>query len=129
MDRIERRIRGRATRNTLAGLLTAALLLLPEAALGGERGDVGSEAGWGTCAALLTLPYAPLKLAFAAGGGVVGGLTWLFSMGDDDAAMAVWRPSLGGDYVVSPDHLTGRRDLAFIGPLASTGSEVAAATP
>lgn len=69
----------------------------------------------GVGSALCTLVYGPLKLAHAAGGLVLTGLTWLWTGGDIEPARHVFRSAVGGDYVVTPAHLTGERDLRFRG--------------
>ncbi len=73
------------------------------------------EAGLGVGAALGTLLYAPAKLVYAAGGLVVGGLGWAFSGGDAEVARGILRPSVGGDWVITPAHLTRQRRIEFVG--------------
>jgi hypothetical protein len=63
----------------------------------------------------LTLPYGAIKVAFALGGGIVGGLTYAVSAGNVKAAQSVWVPSMYGDYTVKPEHLSGKQTLRFIG--------------
>ena len=46
---------------------------------------------------------------------VVGGLAWCFSGGDNNVAKVVLTPSVLGDYVVTPSHLTGEKTLEFFG--------------
>ena len=77
----------------------------------------GTPAGAGLHAAawLLTLPYGAIKVAFALGGGIVGGLTYAVSAGNVKAAQSVWVPSMYGDYTVKPEHLSGKQTLRFIG--------------
>jgi hypothetical protein len=74
-----------------------------------------SGAGLGAASVLCTLVYSPLKIAFAIVGGVTGGLTYVFSGGDTDAAMAVWGTSVYGTYVITPDHLKGDKAVRFLG--------------
>jgi len=64
---------------------------------------------------LATIPYGAVKVAYALGGGIVGGLTWVMSGGDMAAAKAVWIPSMTGDYIVQPQNLTGEKPLHFVG--------------
>jgi len=61
------------------------------------------------------VPYGATKAAFAIGGGIVGGLAWAVTGGDTETAKAIWIPSMTGDYVVQPQHLTGEKTLRFIG--------------
>jgi hypothetical protein len=62
-----------------------------------------------------TLLYLPLKLAFAISGGIVGGLTYIFTGGNEQAAKSVWTTSLYGSYIITPDHLEGNRPIRFLG--------------
>ena len=75
----------------------------------------GTEALVGTGCALSNLVYGPGKLTFALVGGVVGGLAYLFSFGDAEAATPILRCSLRGDYAITPEHLGGDRELEFCG--------------
>jgi hypothetical protein len=65
---------------------------------------------------LLTIPYGALKVAYALGGGIVGGLAWLATGGSSETAKAIWIPSVAGDYIIQPQNLTGEKSLHFIGP-------------
>ena len=49
------------------------------------------------------------------GGGIIGGFAWLLSAGDYQVMYAVITPAVRGDYVVTPAHLRGERELEFIG--------------
>jgi hypothetical protein len=64
---------------------------------------------------LATIPYGAVKVGYALGGGIVGGLAWAFTGGDTAAAKAVWIPSMTGDYIVQPQNLTGEKPLHFVG--------------
>jgi hypothetical protein len=70
----------------------------------------------GAGAAFCTLLYIPLKVAYATGGSVISGLAWAWTLGDTDVSGPILRAALKGDYVVTPAHLEGRRDLHFVGP-------------
>jgi hypothetical protein len=69
----------------------------------------------GLGATLCTLVYGPVKVAYAAGGLAVGSLAWLWSFGNKRVAKPIFQNSLGGDYVVLPDHLRGKQKLRFRG--------------
>jgi hypothetical protein len=56
-----------------------------------------------------------LKAAFAIGGGVVGGLAYAFSGGNENAAKSIWTTSMYGTYIITPDHLRGDRPIRFLG--------------
>jgi hypothetical protein len=79
--------------------------------------DVGreGEAGLGVAAGLISIVYAPAKVLYAAGGGLVAGLAYVLSAGDQQVTEPILTPSLRGDYVVTPAHLRGERPLEFIG--------------
>ena len=78
--------------------------------------DSTSDAGMQAAAGLSTLVYFPVKLAFALGGGVVGGLTYAFTGGDEEAANRVWKASMEGNYTITPENLTGEKPVHFVGP-------------
>jgi len=73
------------------------------------------EAGLGVAAGLISIVYAPAKVLYAAGGGLVAGLAYVLSAGDQQVTDPILTPSLRGDYVVTPAHLRGERPLEFIG--------------
>ena len=54
-------------------------------------------------------------MAVAVLGAVAGGVGFIFSGGDKVTAEKIWSPSLGGEYVVTPAHLRGEKDLHFFG--------------
>ncbi len=74
-----------------------------------------SEAGLGVASGLLTIVYLPFKLAYAIGGGVVGGLTYVLTGANMDVAKSVWEPSFYGTYVITPNHLKGNEPVRFFG--------------
>lgn len=63
----------------------------------------------------LTVPYGAVKMAYAIGGGIVGGLAWAITGGDMEVAKSVWIPSMTGHYIVQPQNLTGEKHLYFVG--------------
>lgn len=79
------------------------------------EGGNASSAGMGAAAGLSTLLYLPLKAAFAIGGGIVGGLAYAFSGGNENAAKSIWTTSLYGTYIITPDHLRGDKPIRFLG--------------
>ena len=80
-----------------------------------QSGTSPEGAGLQAASWLATIPYGAVKVAYALGGGIVGGLTWAMSGGDTAAAKAVWMPSMTGDYIVQPQNLTGEKPLHFVG--------------
>src|ERR1700720_3898682 len=85
-------------------------------------------AGYGAGALLCNVLYIPAKLVYALLGGIVGGGTYLITAGNQQAANTVWRSSLGGDYVVTPQMLAGQQPINFSGP-TDTPPENAAPAP
>jgi len=86
-------------------------------AIAAEQSGTSPEGAAGLQAVswLATIPYGAVKVAYALGGSIVGGLTWAMSGGDTAAAKAVWIPSMTGDYIVQPQNLTGEKPLHFMG--------------
>lgn len=77
-----------------------------------------SGAGMGAASAAATILYFPFKAAFAIGGGVVGGLAYVFSGFSESTAKSIWVPSVYGTYVITPEHLSGDRPVRFLGVAA-----------
>lgn len=80
-----------------------------------SEGGTASGAGMQAAAGLSTLLYLPLKAAFAIGGGIVGGLAYAFSGGNENAAKSIWTTSMYGTYIITPDHLRGDKPIRFLG--------------
>ena len=80
-----------------------------------SEGGSASSAGMQVAAGFSTLLYLPVKAAFAIGGGIVGGLAYAFSGGNEQAAKSIWDTSLYGTYLITPDHLQGNRPIRFLG--------------
>ena len=95
----------------------------------GTEGGNASSAGMQAAAVLTTLVYFPLKLAFAIGGGIVGGLAYACSGGNEEAAKSVWTTSLYGTYLITPDHLQGNRPIRFLGVADSNDAPAPAPAP
>ena len=106
---------GRPRAFALSAILCGALVLAPVAAFASDAGEMSKSAGIGVGSAFASLVYTPVKLFYAIGGCVVGGLAWAFSGGDNNVAKVVLVPSVLGDYVVTPEHLKGDRPLEFFG--------------
>lgn len=87
----------------------------PAPASESTEGGNASSASMGAAAGLSTLLYLPLKAAFAIGGGIVGGLAYAFSGGNENAAKSIWTTSLYGTYIITPDHLRGDKPIRFLG--------------
>ena len=110
------RVKQTGMRKLMTALLVVALLGAPSVGFAGEAAkETGREGGLGAAAALSSLIYGPVKLVYATGGLIVGAFAWAFTAGDTQVAEKVFTRSLRGNYVVTPDHLTGERELVFIG--------------
>jgi hypothetical protein len=77
--------------------------------------DQGLEAGTSLSATYINFVYLPAKVVVAVVGGVAGSLAGLFTGGDERAAYALWVPTMGGDWFVRPENLSGQKPLAFFG--------------
>ena len=108
----------RSSRAAVAALGLAVAFAAATPAQSAEKSeDLGreGEAGLGVAAGLASVVYAPAKVLYAAGGGLVAGLAYVFSAGDKEITEPILTPALRGDYVVTPAHLRGEKKLDFIG--------------
>ena len=80
-----------------------------------SEGGNASSAGMQVLAGLTTMVYLPVKGAFAIAGGIVGGLTYLFTAGNETAAKSVWTTSMYGTYLITPEQLQGDKAIRFFG--------------
>jgi hypothetical protein len=60
--------------------------------------------------------YIPAKLVYGILGGVAGGAGWALTGGNTQVANTIWRSSLGGDYVLTPNMVAGQEAVHFSGP-------------
>jgi hypothetical protein len=82
-----------------------------------DQGGVNwSGVGYGAGSLLTNVLYIPAKLVYALLGGLVGGGAYALTGGNTQTANTIWRSSLGGDYVVTPDMLAGKEPIHFSGP-------------
>ncbi len=100
-----------------------------ETSLSSSEGGSASSAGMQAAAGLLTIPYVVCKAAFAIGGGIVGGLTYVFTGGNENAAKSVWTTSMYGTYILTPEHLQGDRPIRFLGVADSPDMPAQTETP
>jgi hypothetical protein len=100
----------------IRGIGLVCILALALQAPAAQAADgAGAEAGNGAGAALCSLIYGPVKIVYSALGLVFGGMAWGLSGGNKDVMNAVITPAVRGDYVVTPSHLRGERELEFFG--------------
>jgi hypothetical protein len=88
----------------------------PQVAQPSNGGVNWKGAGLGAAALVANVGYIPAKMAYAIVGGITGGFGYALTGGNEKAANTIWRSSLGGDYVVTPDMLSGQAPLHFSGP-------------
>ena len=93
-----------------------------------SEGGNASSAGMQALSGLSTLLYLPVKGAFAIAGGIVGGLTYAFTAGNETAAKSVWITSMYGTYIITPEHLSGDKAIRFLG-VADTDAPAPSAAP
>jgi len=74
------------------------------------------DAGYGALAVLSNILYMPAKAVYAGLGTITGGLAYVLTVGDTDTARKIWSPSLGGNYVITPQMLRGDEPILFNGP-------------
>src|SRR5271170_36738 len=74
----------------------------------------GVGVGAGTVAG--NIFYVPAKLVYGILGGITGGASYVLTGGNTQAANTIWRSSLGGDYVLTPDMVSGQKPVHFSGP-------------
>ena len=87
--------------------------------------DTWTTVGWGALTGLTNLVYVPAKLVYAGIGGLTGGLALGLTGGDVGTAQAIWEPSLGGDYFLTPGMVQGDESISFAGtPVAGTGAKM-----
>jgi hypothetical protein len=93
-------------------------------------GDVnwkGVGVGAGTVAG--NILYVPAKVVYGILGGITGGASYLLTGGNAQTANTIWRSSLGGDYVLTPDMVTGQKPIHFSGPTMTAPESGAPTSP
>ena len=82
-----------------------------------EEGGVNWEGvGVGAGTIVGNVFYMPAKLAYGLVGGIAGGTGWALTGGNKQVADTIWRSSLGGDYILTPDMIKGTEPVHFSGP-------------
>jgi len=105
-------------RRTLLGILCAGLLLgggVRVASAAAAQFSPGQEAGWSLGAMGANLGYFPAKLVVASVGAVGGGLAGFLTGGSTRAAYAIWVPTMGGTWLLTPSQLDGSQPVGFFG--------------
>jgi len=84
--------------------------------------------GIGVGAVVSNLVYVPAKLVYGILGGIAGGAGYALTGGNKQVANSIWRSSLGGDYVLTPDMMTGKQPIYFSGPNEAGSMQVSPAS-
>jgi hypothetical protein len=71
-------------------------------------------------AVMTNVVYLPFKLVYAGTGGLVGGIAYLMTGGDEKAFDAVWDAAGRGTYIVTPSMLEGTEPVHLVGPGSSS---------
>jgi hypothetical protein len=95
--------------------LCALVLATPAGAEEPRERNTISTYGLGLGSVLCSLVYGPVKVVYATLGTIVGGTAWVLTGGRGDVAREIIEPSVRGDYIVTPKHLTFEEPLAFTG--------------
>ena len=97
------------------GMVVALALAISPSTAEPLEPSLATEGGLGAGAALASLVYAPLKIAYVTGGLALCSASWMWTWGDSGVSSEIYRASLAGDYVITPDHLIGKTDIEFSG--------------
>lgn len=103
------------SRGAAIGVIFALMVAFVPATSKALEPGSGRAIGLGLGAAASNLLYIPAKVLYAGTGTLVGGLAWAFAGGDSDVSDPIFTASWMGDYVLTEDHLTGKRPIEFIG--------------
>ncbi len=114
---------------TLSVLFCGGLLMLSTPSTVPAMADYLEDAGIGTVAVAANVFYIPAKLTYATLGGITGGLAYLLTGTNREVAERVWTPSMGGDYVLTQQHILGEETLYFSAPRPRTADGALDAEP
>ncbi len=89
---------------------------LGTAPAGANESQYLKDAGIGTATVAANVVYIPAKLGYALLGGLTGGMAYALTGGNKEVAERVWSPSMGGNYILSTDHLRGTEPIYFSAP-------------
>jgi hypothetical protein len=99
-----------------AAMLTAALVTSTvRVAAAEEEHRFATDFGLGVGAIFTNLLYMPTKFVYSTLGGITGGFAYVLTGLRMDIAKAIWVPSMGGTYVVTPSMLKGDDKIYFSG--------------
>ncbi len=101
----------------------------PQVAQPPNGGVDWSGVGVGVATGALDLVYVPTKVVYGILGGIAGGAGWALTGGNSQVSDTIWRSSLGGDYVLTPNMVRGDEPIHFSGPTETSGQGSGAAAP
>lgn len=81
-----------------------------------------SSVGIQIASGALSLLYTPFKMAYAVVGGFFGGFAYILTGGNEETAASIWDGSLGGTYLLQPEHLRGDESIRFMGESKNMGN-------
>ncbi|RMD81984.1 MAG: hypothetical protein D6815_10330 [Candidatus Dadabacteria bacterium] len=90
-------------------------LALPVRAAAEDVDKAANDAGLGLATIVANVFYIPVKVSYAAIGGITGGLGYVLTGGNEEVAKKVWVPSIGGDYVLTREMVAGQQPIEFKG--------------
>ena len=98
----------------MAVILVAVLVAQAVPPVSAEEGT-GAQLGWGLATVGSNILYVPAKLVYAGVGGLTGGVAYVLTAGNRESANDIWRPSLGGTYILTPPMVRGDEPIMFSG--------------
>jgi hypothetical protein len=101
---------------SMAGAASAPAGAQPQVTQPDEGGVNWKGVGIGAGTVASNVVYIPVKLLYGILGGIGGGAGYLLTGGNQQVSDTIWRSSLGGDYIVTPDMITGKEPVHFSGP-------------
>ena len=107
--------RGSGWRGALALGVACAVVVSAAPAAAKKPENIAKEGGLGAGAAVATMVWAPLKLTHALVGLVAGGICFAVTGGDTEVWKRVQSKALTGDYVITPQHIAGKKRFRFSG--------------
>ena len=109
----------RSRNRRMATLALALALAAPATAFAGDDEAMKERhrgVGIGLASVLANVIYVPAKLVYATVGTVTGGAAWALTGGNTEVAKGVWVASVGGDYFLAREMVSGDRKIHFSGP-------------
>ena len=101
---------------SVAGALAATIFFgAARPAAAAEPPQYANDFGVGVGTVLCNFVYMPVKVVYATLGGLTGGFAYILTGGRLDTASSIWKPALGGTYVITPSMLRGEDPIYFSG--------------